>query len=62
VTELEKLRAEVYQLRADLRVAAVVIDLAYGILDAKGFEAVERAKAGLKAYIVDQIENGGHKR
>lgn len=52
---------ELSKVRADLRAAAVVIDLAYGILDADGYEAVERAKGVLKAYIVNQIENGGYK-
>lgn len=60
--ELEQLRAEVILLRANLRTAAVVIDIAYGILEADGYEAVERAKEGLKAYIEDQIENGGYKQ
>jgi hypothetical protein len=62
VIELEQLRAEVILLRANLRTAAVVIDIAYGILEADGYEAVERAKEGLKAYIEDQIENGGYKQ
>jgi hypothetical protein len=60
--EILELKATVRDLRADLRAAAVVIDTAYGILDEDGYEAVERAKEGLKAYIVDQIENGGYKQ
>jgi len=60
--ELEQLRAEVVLLRANLRTAAVVIDLAYGLLEADEFNAVERAKEGMRAYIEDQIENGGYKQ
>jgi len=55
--------SEVLKLRADLRAAAVVIDTAYGILNGSDeYEVVERAKEVLKAYIVDQIKNGGYKQ
>jgi len=55
--------SEVLNLRAALREAAVVIDTAYGILNGGDeFNAIERAKEVLKAYIVDQIKNGGYKQ